>query len=304
MKPLQELTNLASRISVEGRTDTVTPDLWIQKSSSASELQALFYRPLLCLVLQGIKRTVIGNREFIYAAGEYFVAGIDVPALGQTLQASPAEPYLALLFQIDSAKVSQAILDLPASSPPQMVSSFGVHEAEDALVEAFLRMLRLIEKPQEAIFMGPLLEKEVLYRLVQGPQATLFRQMANADSRLSTIRLAVNWLRENLTKPILVEELSSLVGMSTSVFHRHFKAVTAMTPIQYQKQLRLHEARHRLLAGAGNASEVASSVGYQSISQFTREYARLFGAPPTRDVGQYKNIKQVSGRDRTGISKL
>ena len=297
MNPLQELTNLASRISAEGRTDTVIPALCILKSTSVTEPQALFYRPLLCLVLQGIKRTVIGNREFVYAAGEYFVASIDVPALGQTVKASSSEPYLALLFQVDPAKVTQVILDLPASSHPPLVSGFGVHKADDALVEAFLRMLRLLERPQEATFMGPLLEKEILYRLVQGPQGALFRQMSNADSRLSTIRMAVNWLRENLAKPILVEELSSLVGMSTSVFHRHFKAVTAMTPIQYQKQLRLHEARRLLVIGAGNTTEVASAVGYQSISQFTREYARFFGAPPTRDVGHLMNWKQRSGGD-------
>lgn len=256
-----------------------------------TEPQPMVYEPIVALVLQGKKRTMIGHQTLEYGAGEVFVGAIDMPVLWQVIQANASEPFVSVSLFIDPSKLQGILLDMEPSDLPAFASGFGVTPVEEEVVEAFSRLLRVFARPQDVNFLAPLVEREILFRLLQGPHGAMLRQMAVSGSRLTQVRTALTWLKANFAVPIHIDDLASLTGMSVSVFHRHFKAVTAMTPIQYQKQLRLHEARRRLMEESGDATGVAFSVGYESQSQFTREYSRLFGAPPIRDVRRLHRLR-------------
>ncbi|NWA26919.1 AraC family transcriptional regulator [Pseudomonas gingeri] len=255
------------------------------------------YDPMICLVLQGAKRVMIGDQVLEYGAGCYFIASAEVPASGEVIDASPQLPYLAVALGFDAEVIASLLLEMPVVGEKSLGRSFAVNVADNELIDAFGRMLRLMARPQEIAVLAPLLEREILFRLLMGPQGNMLRQIARADSRLSRVRRVLNWIRQHYVEGFRVEDLARIADMSPSALHRHFKAITAMTPIQYQKRIRLHEARRRLLAMPGDAAGVAFDVGYESASQFSREYARLFGVPPARDVRQRraKAEGEVSG---------
>lgn len=288
MKSLDDLKALVMRHARGRLTDTGIPRVAIMKGEATTGPLLGLYDPRLCLVLQGAKSVMIGDQLLHYDAGRYFIAAVEVPAVGKVLQASPQHPYLSVSLALDTTLIASLLLDMPPVAEATIGHGFAVSRADEALVDAWLRMIELIDHPAEIPVLAPLLEREILFRLLQGPQGAMLRQIAGADSRLSQIRRALAWIRDHYAEPFRVEDLARMGGMSASVFHRHFKAVTAMTPIQYQKRIRLNEARRRLLATSGDAAGVAFSVGYESASQFSREYARLFGAPPVRDVGRLR----------------
>lgn len=284
------------RVKVVSRAHPVGK-LIIQNIAGPTGLQPMLYQPIVALILQGKKRSMIGDKILEYGAGEYFVGAIDVPVLWQIIQASQSKPFVSVSMLIDPSKLKAIQLEMENRALPVFTAGFGVTQVEDELVGAFWRLLKLYDHPQDIVILEPLLEREILFRLLQGTQGVILRQLSGSDSRLSYIKLALNWMKTNFALPIHVEELASMTGMSVSVFHRHFKALTAMTPIQYQKQLRLHEARRRLVEESGDATGTAFSVGYESVSQFSREYARLFGSPPVRDAKRFhcRNVKQPTG---------
>ncbi|TIV99294.1 MAG: AraC family transcriptional regulator, partial [Mesorhizobium sp.] len=233
--------------------------------------------------LQGTKTVLIGDRTLAYSAGSYFVYAVEAPATSQLIGASSACPYMALAFAIDIELIAGLLIDHRVAIDDD---SFVTYTADDDLLDAWRRMLRLLDRPEEIPVLAPMLEREIAFRLLQGPQGEKLRQLARADGRLSQIRRATAWIRAHYNEPIDVTQLAELSHMSNAAFHRHFKAATAMSPIQYQKQLRLLEARHLLIAQLGSAAQVAFTVGYESASQFSREYSRQFGLPPARDAAR------------------
>ncbi len=289
MQELAEIRTLIARHAIPGNPGTVLPGLRLRTSDTPTTPVAGFYEPAFSLVAQGAKQTVLGERSYRYQAGQYLVVSIDLPIASQVTRASPEEPYLACSMILKPALIATLLLD-SADSRRDTASTAGlaVSEAPPELLDSMLRLLRLLERPDDAAVLGPLLEREILWRLLRGEQGRLVRQIGLADSRLSQIARAVQWIRTHYAEALRIEYLAEVAGMSASSFHRHFRAVTAMSPLQYQKQIRLQEARTRLLASAQNAAAVGFAVGYDSPSQFSREYSRLFGAPPGRDIARLR----------------
>ena len=265
-------------------TRTGMPRVDILKVCAPTPLAPEIYQPLVSLILQGEKRLVIGSQVLRYTAGHTFIASVDVPVVGEIVQASATVPYLAVRLTFDRSVVADLLRDAQGLEEIPEERSFSVSQASEDLLDAWLRMLRLMDRPDEIAVMAPLLEREILFRLLRGPQGAVLRQVASIDSRFSRIRKALDWIKANYSCALRVAHLAALANMSPSSFHRSFKASTGMSPLQYQKHLRLYEARRRLFAEPGHVASVALGVGYESLSQFTREYARMFGAPPARDV--------------------
>ena len=255
------------------------------------------YEPMICVVLRGSKRVLIGDRLLQYGAAQCFAASLDLPATGCVVDATARDPYIVVSLALDHDAVTDLLADMPptAAAEAEAASGFGVAPATAELLEAWDHLLALLDAPADIPILAPAREREVLYRILQGAHGPMLRQMGREGSRLSQVRRAVAWIRRNFDQPLRVEALADLAGMSVPSLHRHFKAATAMSPLQYQKALRLQTAR-RLMTGNAEAARAAYAVGYESASQFSREYARLFGASPTRDAKRLRG----SAPDRGG----
>ncbi|MGC1096104.1 AraC family transcriptional regulator [Pantoea agglomerans] len=265
-------------------TVTAIPRVDLYRVSQPMSLPPEIYPPFVSLILQGEKRLQVGDRSMRYSAGEMFTASFDLPATGEITQASEASPYLAVRLTLDFAAVSDLLYQMPATALPATKNGISVNKVDDALADAWLRMVRLLTKPDEIRVMAPLVEREILFRLLQGPQGDVLRQAAAVNGHFSKIRKAVVWMRTHYAATFRIEEAAAIAGMSLSAFHRGFRASTGLSPLQYQKHLRLYEARKELALRPGNVAAVAAEVGYESLTQFTREYARLFGEPPARSI--------------------
>jgi len=246
------------------------------------------YQPMLHLVLQGSKSLSIGDSVLNYPAATYFLVPVDVPATGQIRQGGPGRPYLAISLTLDPLVIASLLQGDVEVAQQTGASCFSGVPAPDDMMDAWLRMMRLIDRPFEAAVLAPMIEREILFRALQGPLGGMLRDMARPDGRLSQIRHAIAWIREHYTEAFRVEQIAAMADMSVAAFYRHFKSITAMTPIQYQKRLRLLKARWMLLFEPRDAASIAFAVGYESASQFNREYARLFGLPPGRDVARFR----------------
>ena len=284
MQNIDELKSLIEKHSRGPRTATAIPRVGLMRAVATTEPTAGMTEQIMCLVVQGAKSIECGDNLLEYEAGSYFVASIEVPVFGRISEATRLEPFLGISFHFDTRQIADLVLEMPGADDPEYLCGLGVSPTEPELQDAFLRLIRLLDRPHEISVLAPMIEREILFRLLQGAQGSKLRQIAQGDGRQSQVRRALGWIRENYTEPFKVEDLARLTGMSLSVFHRHFKVATGMTPIQYQKRYRLHEARRRLLDTPGDAAGVAFAVGYESASQFSREYARLFGLPPVRDA--------------------
>lgn len=283
---LQELRALASRAE-NRRTETGIPRVAMVQGEIPEHLLAAVYDPMVNLILTGSKTMTVGDRTFHYDPATYFVMSVDLPAVGSVHPAVTGEPYLAISLTLDSAIVAALIRDLPVEVCSTLFGSgFSVAPVNGELLDAWIRMLRLIERPDEIAVLAHSYEREILFRVLQGPLGWMLRDIASPDTALSRIGVAINWIRRNFTEQIRVETLAEMAALSVSAFHRHFKAVTALSPLQYQKRIRLLHARSQLISGQGSATSIAFSVGYESPNQFSREYARLFGLPPSRDLAK------------------
>jgi AraC-like DNA-binding protein len=280
----------AAALRHAGAESTAMPRLRVYALDHITEVAALVYDPVVCLVLQGAKRTFIGDRVLEYGAGDCMIVAAEITAMGQICAASPEEPYLAANLYLDPAVISSVLLDMAGLPEPAIEPGFGVSRANPALLDTWRRMVELLDRPGEIPVMGHHLEHELIFRLLTGPQGTLLRQVARSDTRLSHIRRAMAWIREHFAEHLSIEAMASVAGMSVSVFHRRFKVVTGVSPLQYQKQVRLHEARRRMVSEHAEAASVAYAVGYESASQFNREYKRLFGSPPRRDAEKFQGV--------------
>lgn len=279
---LNDLRACALRHSTGTGSAVPIPRLGIHVAHATTTPTPALYQPMVVLVLQGAKRVMIGDRILRYDPASYFVASLDLPATGCVIEASAAEPYVALSLTLDGDGLTQLLAEMP-DQPITDTSGFAVSAVTPTLLNACARLLALLDSPHDIPVLAPMLEREIHYRLLQGPQGGLLRQAARLDSRLSQIREAIGWIRVHYDQPMRIEALAGLAGMSLASFHRHFRAATAMSPLQYQKTLRLQEAR-RLLIANPDAARAGYAVGYESASQFSREYTRMFGAPPARDA--------------------
>jgi AraC-like DNA-binding protein len=289
--PKPELRDLVLRRAPPPSADRLLPGVYSWTSVAVTPSIHCIYEPLLYFALQGTKRIHTGERTFEHGPGSFLIASVDVPVECAVVEASVARPYAGVAITLDIAVAAALLVDMPPSSDAAAdeIDAMAVHPTTPAMEDTLLRLLRLTAAPQEVPVLGPMLERELLYRVLQSPQGAILRQMARADSRLAQIQRAVKWIRAHLTEPMPVETLASVASMSVSSFHRHFKAVTGLSPLAYHKQMRLQEARRRLLAESGGAvASVAFSVGYESASQFSREYTRQFGMPPARDAARLR----------------
>ncbi|WP_116131347.1 AraC family transcriptional regulator [Tropicimonas sp. IMCC34043] len=247
------------------------------------------YTPSLCVVLQGAKVSRLGDRVFRYDAGKCLIASLDVPIRAEITQAGPAAPYVAFALGIEPAVVAELMLEQgPAQAVLREGPALGVQSLPDELSGPLQRLLALPDRPRDIPVLAPMIRREIVWHLLNGPQGAMLRQIGLADSRTTRLGRAIAWIRENFDQTLSVPHLSGLAGMSPATFHRHFKAVTAMTPLQFQKTLRLQEARRLLLAEGADVSRIGFAIGYESPSQFSREYRRLFGAPPGRDGAEIR----------------
>nr|WP_284766920.1 AraC family transcriptional regulator [Agrobacterium sp. CFBP2214] len=240
------------------------------------------------MVIQGTQRMFIGDKMFEYGPGQSLIVAAEIAALGQVCEASPDRPFVAIGLYLDAPLLSDLVLEMAAIPELPIESGYGLSTASTSLLGAWGRLVELLDRPTEIPVMAQPLEHALMFRLLMGPHGGLLRQIAGADSRLMHIRKAMAWIRDHHTERLDFRAVAALGGMSVSVFYDRFKAVAAVSPLQYQKYIRLHEARRRMIAGQMRASEVGFAVGYESASQFSREYKRLFGAPPGQDSNRVK----------------
>ncbi|MGH1548763.1 AraC family transcriptional regulator N-terminal domain-containing protein [Leifsonia poae] len=249
---------------------------------------ATMSEPSVTLVAGGSKRTAVGDLEVVYGAGEYLVVSIDLPVTGRVERATPDDPFVVFSLALRPAVIAALLLDTVEVARPPAFTGLAVGTASPDLLDAASRMLRLLDDPADLAALGAAAEREIVWRLLSGPQGGIVRQIGVADGSLAHISRAIRWMRDHLAEQVAIEELARISGMSASTFHRHFRAATSMTPIQWQKALRLREARALLLRGAAGVAEAGYAVGFGSASQFSREYRRAFGQPPGRDAQNFR----------------
>ncbi|MDQ7805009.1 AraC family transcriptional regulator [Amycolatopsis sp. A133] len=281
---LDELRDLVAR-HAHGDLRTPVPGLLLSKVETSEPHHSLA-EPLLVVMAQGGKRLLLGEQVHEYRAGQYLLVGTDLPVTGHFVGATPRTPALGVGLALRPAAIAPLLLEATPRTPP--ASPIAVGDAGPELLDAARRLLRLLDHPSDAPVLAPLIEREILWRLLTGPHGGLVRRIGLADSGTAHVGRAIRWIRDNFAEPMRIEELARLSGLSASAFHRQFRAVTAMSPLQFQKRIRLQEARSLLLADAGDVAGVGHLVGYDSPSQFNREYRRLFGAPPGQDAARLR----------------
>jgi AraC-like DNA-binding protein len=277
------------------RVETAIPGLTIYRRDEPSKPTGIMYEPRICVVAQGAKRVMLGDEAFVYDAQHFLITSVDLPTFVQIIKASPEKPCLGLILKLDQREISQLMVDsnLPAPRPQQSSRGMATGKVTLPLLSTFQRLIDLLDEPKDIPILAPIIEREIFYRLLVSEQGARLRQIASAGSQSQQIARAIDWLKSNFTQPLRIDDLAAQVNMSTSTFHHHFRSVTAMSPLQYQKWLRLNEARRLLLTENQDATTAAFQVGYESPSQFSREYSRLFGAPPLRDITSLRQMATV-----------
>ncbi len=277
---------LARRTSTDGGHETAIPGLTIWRFSSPTEPAQVIQEPAVYIVVQGRKQVVVGKHTYIYDPTQYLAVSLEVPATGTVVVATPEAPYLCVTIRVDPRELASLLIDSgrPAPLDDHDGSAVFVSALEAPLVDALGRLVQLLDAPRDIPVLAPLILREFHHRLLQGEQQGRLAEMALGTGRLRRVGAAIAWIRTHYAETVQVDDLARLVSMSPSALHAQFRAATGVSPIQYQKRLRLQEARRLLLTNASSAEAVAYEVGYASPSQFSREYARLFGQPPRRDA--------------------
>jgi AraC-like DNA-binding protein len=283
---LNELRALAAHAQ-NRRTETGIPRVAMVQGAIPEHHLAAVYDPMINLILQGSKSMTVGGQTLHYDPATYFVMSVDLPAAGVVRPAASGEPYLAVSLTLDARILADLLSDLPDSAGRGgRDAGFSVAAMTPELLDAWARLLRLMKRPDDIPALAPAYEREILYRVLQGPLGWMLRDIATPDTALARVNRAIQRLRRDYARPLRMEALAEEAAMSLSAFHRHFKAVTNLSPLQYQKQLRLLQARTLLVAAGYGVTRAAHEVGYESPTQFSREYARAFGRPPSRDAAR------------------
>ncbi|SIS08708.1 transcriptional regulator, AraC family [Aquipseudomonas alcaligenes] len=286
-----QLAELIARFAgADGTHDTAIANLVLFRASKPSPITHTLYRPALCVTAQGQKVVCLEDERYCYDPLHYLVAAVTLPVTGEVTEATVDEPYLGMRLDIDPAELGELIASAGPIGLPSRSSGRGLHvdPLDTSLLDAVLRLLRLLTTPRDIAMLAPLVRREILYRLLCSPQGQLLRDIATADSQAHRVNRAIEWLNRHYDEPLRIDELARVANLSTSTLHHRFKAVTAMSPLQYQKQLRLQEARRLMLCENLDVSSAGYRVGYESPSQFSREYSRLFGEPPVRDLARLR----------------
>lgn len=273
-----------------GGYPTAVEGLTIFRRDEPVQCENCFYQPLVGVIIQGFKRSIIGTEEYRYGENHCLIAGVDVPSVSFITTASKEQPFLSLTLNLDKYLITQLAAEISPSSTPGTDSCRGmsVAEIDPEVLEAFLRLVELNEKPEQVRVLAPMIIREIHYRLLIGPQGGHLRMLHTLGTQSNQIARTITWLRDNYKAPLQVDELARKANMATSTFHRHFRQVTSLSPLQFQKRLRLYEAQRLMLVENEDAAEAALAVGYESPTQFNREYKRLFGESPHRHVSLLK----------------
>jgi AraC-like DNA-binding protein len=287
---------LAERIAryTEGlnRLETAVPQLVLNRFPEPTEPASYMLPAAICLIGQGRKRVLLGDETYVYDAHNFLITSVDLPVVTQVLEANAEQPYLGLTLDLDPKDIRHLMVEsnLAASRTVQAERGIAVSPASADVLNAFVRLLDLLATPQDIPILAPLIKREILYRLLIGEQGPRLRRIAEVGSQSEQIARAIDWIKANFTEPFHIDDLASKVGMSPSTFHHHFRKMTALSPLKFVKRLRLNEARRLMLTEHQDAASAAMEVGYESASQFSREYSRQFGAPPLRDI---KNLQET-----------
>jgi len=276
---------------------TAIPGLSLFRQDEPTQPTSYMQEPSICLIAQGVKSVLLGKDIYVYDTRHFLITTVDLPTVVQVIKASRERPYLGLRLKLDLLEISQLIVESHLPPPRAQQSSRGMvlGEVTLPLLNAFQRLIGLLAEPQDIPILAPIFQREIMYRLLMGNQGARLREIASAGSQGHQIARAIDWLKSNFTRPLRIDDLAAQVHMSTSTFHHHFRALTAMSPLQYQKWLRLNEARRLILTEHLHAATAAFQVGYESPSQFSRKYRRLFGEPPLRDITK---LRQMAARMR------
>jgi AraC-like DNA-binding protein len=271
--------------SAENRA-TGIPGLTLHRRTAPTSPCSVTYEPSVTLIAQGRKRVDLGGKTFIYDPSRYLLTSVDLPIISRVVEATEDAPCLAMVLKLQMPAVRELLSreDLEVPPPSSDSPAMGTGETTVEFLGACFRLLDLLDSPQDIPFLGGLIEREIIYRMLRGPEGARLRAIATVGDQSHRTAKAIAWIRANYAKPLRVEELAEMAGMGVSTLHHHFRALTAMSPLQYQKQLRLQAARGRMLIDGLDAASAAFEVGYESASQFNREYSRFFGQPPMRDI--------------------
>ncbi len=288
-----DLTNLASAIERHTASDgayvTEVHALNLYRLSEPSDSVAVVYEPSLCIIAQGAKEVLLAEDTYRYDPARSLLVSVDLPVIARVVEASPSRPYLCVRIALDPAAVGELLADCPTALPPgPPARALAVAPVEPQLLDAVGRLVALLDSPQDIVPLAPLVLREITYRVLTSPHGPRLRQIVSVGAPAQRVARAIRWLKDHFAEPLRIESLAQHVRMSPSAFYLHFKSVTAMSPLQYQKRLRLQEARRLMLGDGLDAAEAAFRVGYESPSQFSREYRRMFGAPPRQDVDAIK----------------
>ena len=298
MAQTDRLAKIISEFCVtDGSHLTAIRGLYLTRSSTTDMPRTSLHQAVFCVVAQGAKSTLLNEERFTYDPQKYLLVSLDLPLVGQIEEASPAKPFLGVSLVLDFEEIGLLMResDLPHETAPPLRPGLMVGSMDEELLDAVTRLAGLLKKPPQIAVLAPLVRREIFYRLLLSEQGTLLRRMAADNGKVQRVASGLAWLRRNVARPIRMEDLAREMRMSPSAMHSWFRAVTSMSPLQFQKQLRLQEARRILLSESIDAGTVSRRVGYESASQFSREYRRFFGEPPLRDMERLR-VLSVSAR--------
>lgn len=299
-RPLAEA--VARRTDGVNQLNTSIPNLTFYRREEPTEPASCMVEPSVALVVQGAKQALLGDNVYVYDIKRFLITSLDLPAMMQIVEASPDRPYLGLVMKLDLHVVAELMMQSGMPPPTEHPSDRGMvlGETMPHLLHAFKRLLDLLDEPESIPVLAPLIQREICYRLLMSDQGVRLWQIASVGSQSHRIARAIDWLKSHYARPLRIEEIAAYVQMSASSFHHHFRLLTAMSPLQYQKWLRLNEARRLMLTDHLDASTAAFQVGYESPSQFSREYSRLFGTPPRRDIENLRRLSEIT----TGVTPV
>jgi AraC-like DNA-binding protein len=291
-KQQSELAKIINRFTDQNgiHTTAISSLVFARRSNVDTPIYGV-HNPSLCIVAQGMKQILLAEEHFKYGPTDYLLTSVNLPVTAQVIEASSDVPYLSLKLEFTPSQILEVLSksEIPMGPKENAKRAMYVNQIDSSMLDAVIRLVRLLDNPEDITILAPLFTKEILYRVLQGPHGNTLKEMAIEGSYIYRVKDVITHIMNNYNQSFRIEELAKIANMGVSSLHRHFKEVTAMSPIQFQKQLRLQEARHLLLSESTDAADVAFRVGYESSSQFSREYSRMFGFPPREDVKRLRN---------------